>query len=98
MTLKQALDRLTRGGRRTPDEIARFLDDVGFLGIQGDCESCPVARFLGAVLDRRCQVGNNEIVVFHRHGRSYEQIRTPKAVRKFISYFDHDKYPKLKAL
>lgn len=80
----------------TPDEVAHRLSVRGFVGTPGECDTCPVARYLESTFGRYSRATAAEAEVFHEdapHG--YVAVETPRPVLHFIVKFDEGDYPNL---
>lgn len=92
--VKAALRKLSRSGRRTPDQIAAHLEKAGIKGLRNEGSSCPVYHYLRL---------NN--VPCLRVTRSYFLVPSddwrgdlPRNVAGFVRGFDAGHYPELDAL
>jgi hypothetical protein len=100
MTLRQALRLLTNSGRRTPDQIAEYLEKKSISGWKGTSDQCPAARFLtkmmGTTAMRVCVFREYiEASLFTRCGIRDQRIPTPANLTRFVCNFDDNLYPKL---
>lgn len=82
-----------------PDQVAGRLGDAGVRGAPGDARGCAVAVYLSAVVASDPGIGHIKVttgrVTVSRGWRPCVVVRLPRAVRLFITGFDHNAYPDL---
>ena len=76
-----------------PENIARFLQRLGFIGERREHDHCPLTSYL------RCAAQTNLISVcaadtMYMGGQiELDCIPNPRAVAQFVSHFDQGRYP-----
>lgn len=91
------VDQALRALGASADEVAATLLAGGYRGVREDCTACPVAEYLGAVVDG-CEVANvsDERVRVYVGPGHVEVWPPPKPVVAFLHRFDTDgAYPAL---
>jgi hypothetical protein len=83
----------------TVDQVADNLADAGHLGERGDTATCPVARYLRAVIPAAddLHVGSVDVSLWPPtgHSLSYIDVLLPPPVVAFLERFDVGQYADL---
>ena len=99
--IRHDTSRLLAGLGDSAEGVAATLTTLGVSGDPGWSNSCPVARYLNAVMGWDQSVGRLQVgvmwVLVHSERRwsPATVVAIPRAVRKFIIAFDSGKYPGL---
>lgn len=97
--LRAALDALGT----TAEAVAATLEAGGWRGKRDDCETCPTAKYLQAVIQGFTQiyVDRSEVSLWLQANDTDDepdvQVETPPAVNGFIGGFDDGEFPELHA-
>lgn len=76
-----------------PETIRKRLGSIDVDGCRGSFTHCPVARYLGTLLDTQ-----GALEVWYEYIRYQDvAVRTPKGIQDFIDNFDLGSYPELEA-
>lgn len=78
---------------KTPEEVAKTLEQLKITGSPRRAEHCPIANYLEAELHRPASVGKATASVL---GNNFTITLTiPRAISEFVRDFDQGKYPQL---
>ena len=83
--------------RKTPDEIAKFLEKNGIKGYLSNSTQCPVSMYIRNRLDGyNVTVQPERIEVYSPQCSDHVWVNIGNNLRSFILNFDNGVYPKLK--
>jgi len=81
---------------KTADEVADLLQKHGVKGQRNECDTCPIARFLGDVLDDEIvEIDRDRVTMYFMPDYELKQYDLEAGPQAFIKHFDEGRYYEL---